>query len=786
MMSKRLNKRRANSAVLKIVRAATIQNVFLLCALCASVVNASPDEDEGYLGIRVADNAAGQLVVSWFFPGPFDGAGLTSNAFDIARPDVIVAVDGESMNAERFDKYIRGLAPGAEVTIDYRVAKRRGTANIPAEVGTNDEVRSITVTVDQRDDFTGTIGQPRRKTEEFEFRGMPLFDPFNPRNTLGREIAAHGLEEPLKKLVDLFAQTQDGTSDVHSLSRVRAGFYAPFRLAELAAVMTEPPRRVGADPIGVVQELVADNLDVLWPPIFGGNPPLKILQKHGSIPSGVAEAVNMLSREHFRQSTGLGDLFDSRAFAEQCIEFLRVPRRSFYISGPDARSHIEVIRHSTTIELEGLMWAVGYVGRHIEVDAVEFDGLTPIETPRELVDAVRGPIYGALKSRELGWVVVGSHQANRYDTAKVRVIVDPGGNDVYEASDLRTGIQMVVDFEGDDHYSGTARQGPGAALLGLSVIDDRAGNDTYEGQMLSCGAAIYGVSLLLDRGGADTYSGTEWSMGAGVYGAGFLIDLGTENDTYLGEFLCQGVGGPRGLGALIDEGGRDLYRANGPHPSAYGTPAVYQSFSQGVGFGYRNYAAGGIGLLSDLGGDDRYEAGEFSQGGAYYYALGILHDASGRDLYYGNRYGQGFGVHQAHGVLADDAGDDTYWSMTAASQGAAWDIGAGLLIDRAGDDSYQADGLAQGGASMQAIAMLVDLGGTDRYIAGGGATQGQSGGDSYHYDATGAFSFSLLMDLGGAEDVYSRNRPNNTVTKTGELNEQNPANSSAWGLVIDR
>ena len=227
-------------------------------------------------------------------------------------------------------------------------------------------------------------------------------------------------------------------------------------------------------------------------------------------------------------------------------------------------------------------------------------------------------------------------------------------------------------------------------------------------------------------------------------------------------------------------------RANGPERSAYQVPAVFNSFSQGVGFGYRNYGAGGVGLLSDLGGDDRYEAGEFAQGGAYYYALGILHDAGGRDLYYGNRYTQGFGVHQGFGVLADDAGNDVYWSQVAANQGGAWDVGAGLLIDRGGDDTYRADGLAQGGASEQGIAMLIDLDGRDRYDAAGGATQGQSGGNDYHYHATGALSFSLLLDLGGKEDIYSRERPNNAATVTGTANEAEPRMSDLHGLVVDR
>jgi hypothetical protein len=297
---------------------------------------------------------------------------------------------------------------------------------------------------------------------------------------------------------------------------------------------------------------------------------------------------------------------------------------------------------------------------------------------------------------------------------------------------------------------------------------------------------MYGVSLLLDRGGDDTYTGAEWSVGAACFGAAMIVDLGDGADVYTGEYLCQGVGGPRGFGAILDEQGRDLYRANGPEPSAYGTPAVYQSFSQGIGFGFRHYAAGGIGLIGDLAGDDRYEAGEFAQGGGYYYGLGILHDAAGRDLYYGNRYAQGFAAHQAMGILADDEGDDTYWAMTAAAQGAAWDVAVGLLIDRAGNDSYQADGLAQGAASMQAVGMLLDLGGVDRYSARGGAVQGRSGGNSYHHHETGAYSFSVLLDLGGEQDWFSAGRANGSTISTGSLNADSPQDSPIHGLFVDR
>ena len=63
--------------------------------------------------------------------------------------------------------------------------------------------------------------------------------------------------------------------------------------------------------------------------------------------------------------------------------------------------------------------------------------------------------------------------------------------------------------------------------------------------------------------------------------------------------------------------------------------------------------------------------------------------------------------------------------MTAAGQGAAWDVSVAVLVDRAGDDRYQADGLSQGAAAMQAIGFLSDRTGHDDYRAAG-ASQGLS------------------------------------------------------------
>lgn len=763
--------------------------ITLACSLAATSIAAAQPEtvidrpwtEQGYTGLTLRDIPGGHTIASWIFPGPLQGEGLTAPTVDLARPDLIVSVDGRAMNAEKFRQYVRASSPGDRITIRYRRSNQR-SGTIPETLDHEEDVRTLEVVLASRDEWSGTMGRERDDTRFGDhFRREPFLDPSDPDNVLGAAIKEHDLGDELTTLIEVFDEWNDKGEDFHSLSLVRAGFESPFRLDDIGRILTTQTAKLHSRP-GLAQ-LFEEALDVRT---VGGSRRVVIRasKPEHAIIKHLAWA--MSGCEVYLGRSGLPSIAEDPDFAAQCVELLRVPRRTFYITGPETKEHLSVIRRSMDVDFAGLLSAVTYPNWDGPGKEALPDADAQVDVPAELAGAIDGPILAAALYNPVGWIILGSAEANRYDMARIVAVYDPGGDDEYYATDLRIGSRAIIDLAGNDVYTGTPEQGPGGALLGVSYIDDRAGDDRYEGELLSAGAAMFGVSLLLDRDGNDTYIGKEWSLGAACYGAGMIIDLGAGNDTYLGDFLCQGVGGPRGFGCIVDENGRDLYRANGPTPSAYGTPAVYQSFSQGIGFGFRHYAAGGIGLISDLGGDDRYEAGEFAQGGAYYYGLGILHDAAGRDLYYGNRYGQGFGVHQAIGMLIDDAGDDTYWSMTAASQGAAWDIGVGMLLDRAGNDTYQCDGLGQGGASMQGIAMLIDMDGADRYASRGGATQGQSGGNSYHYHETGALSFSLLLDLGADEDFYSTGRPNNTTQTTGELNAEPSANSNLHGLFIDR
>ncbi|HIG17600.1 MAG TPA: hypothetical protein EYQ31_10125 [Candidatus Handelsmanbacteria bacterium] len=203
----------------------------------------------------------------------------------------------------------------------------------------------------------------------------------------------------------------------------------------------------------------------------------------------------------------------------------------------------------------------------------------------------------------------------------------------------------------------------------------------------------------------------------------------------------------------MDGGGWDRYVADLKTPSSYGTPDVYNGWSQGIGVGFRGFAPGGLGLLVASGdGDDTYQAGDFSQGTGYFFGLGILADSGGDDHYSGARYAQGAAAHQAVGVLLDDSGDDIYHGSVAANQGAAWDASVAVLVDLAGNDRYQGGGLSQGASAMNGVGWLYDRGGNDSYQTPSGQADG---GSTRYWGGRGALNLGLLMDEGGRDD-YSR------------------------------
>jgi hypothetical protein len=378
----------------------------------------------------------------------------------------------------------------------------------------------------------------------------------------------------------------------------------------------------------------------------------------------------------------------------------------------------------------------------------------------------------------IGLILIGGRGRNIYG-GDAAVIIDLGGDDAYTGNtgasiyEIENGaivevvspLGVVVDLEGNDRYVSTRFGSIGTGYLGLGLLVDLGGDDIYVGHMLTQGVGFMGVGCLIDMKGNDTYTSQYMGQGAGIFGAGLLFDA-QGDDLFVAAKYAQGMGGPGGVGELVDLRGDDQYVIGGQFGSGYGTRKIFQGHGQGLGWGWRGRVGGGIGILHDLTGNDDYEAGNFAQGMGYYFGLGLLRDESGDDTYWGSRYCQGIAAHQAVGIIMDHAGDDIYSGQVAANQGAAWDVAVAGCYDYAGNDRYAGSDLSLGAAEQNGIALFYDKEGKDIYLTPVGRALG-FGGKTTYAQGRGAANIGMFVDQGSAPDVYPTGWRENDVFSVG-------------------
>ena len=356
-------------------------------------------------------------------------------------------------------------------------------------------------------------------------------------------------------------------------------------------------------------------------------------------------------------------------------------------------------------------------------------------------------------------------RGNTRHTERTAFCFDLGGNDDWldcaGRADLEHPVSITIDWGGNDTYGGTSPFNEGGALGGVGILWDHAGDDQYLARTWSQGCGVAGFGLLMDDGGRDVYHGQDECQGVGLAGAGVLSDR-SGDDLYTGARFCQGVGFPGGVGALVEMVGHDHFVCTGRYESEYGEPGLFSGFGQGVGFGFRGIASGGIGVLYDVAGDDVYEAGNFSQGGGYFYAWGILRDDAGNDRYIGSRYAQGFAAHQAVGTFLEGGGNDLYQSHSTVADGLSWDETSVVFHDVSGDDVYEQGGFSLASAAHNGMVLFLDDAGNDRYAA----LPAHAASNEYH----GGKSFALFVD-GGGDDVYASEKPEETNHRTATRDE---------------
>ncbi len=339
------------------------------------------------------------------------------------------------------------------------------------------------------------------------------------------------------------------------------------------------------------------------------------------------------------------------------------------------------------------------------------------------------------------------------------VLIDLGGNDQYLADRRLSGagalggIGLLLDLSGDDLYRGIGYT-LASAFFGTAVLMDverKLASREKRGDLFvangehALAAATAGVALLIsDEPGPGEVVGGE----SDEERAEKVTALAGAADTYRCYRFCEGFAGPLAVGVLVDRWGNDLYYAGGKflHYPLYNNQ--FQGLAQGFSIGWRYQGiAGGVGALIDQGGNDVYITDIYGQGAGYWYGLGLLIDEMGNDRYEAVHYAQGAGIHLASGMLMDRAGNDSYTSPYGPSQGSGHDLAVGILVDMAGNDHYMTEGIGLGQGHFNALGLLVDFGGDDIYSGRPNAALGH-GTPLRGYPGVG-----LFFDLAG-RDLY--------------------------------
>jgi hypothetical protein len=316
-------------------------------------------------------------------------------------------------------------------------------------------------------------------------------------------------------------------------------------------------------------------------------------------------------------------------------------------------------------------------------------------------------------------------------------VTDRGTERPLGATSVRHPLSVALVFSaGAERETFAGRVASG--VLGAGVLyaagagaHDYGGNDDAWTQ----GAGLLGTGVLLEEGGDDRYEAPLAAQGAGFLGVGLLLDAAGDDQHDLGRGDGQGYGGPGGVGVLADRVGNDRYRSE-PDPVKAGRADYHSNYevavshAQGAGVGRRGDGsdghawAGGLGALLDVDGDDVYAAGNFSQGLGYWFGTGILWDGGGNDRYESVYFTQGSGAHFAIGALIDEGGDDVHrleGGTSGAALGFGWDVVNAFLIDRGlGNDVYEARRISFGMAEVRSHAFFLDEGGDDRYALADG------------------------------------------------------------------
>jgi tetratricopeptide (TPR) repeat protein len=435
-------------------------------------------------------------------------------------------------------------------------------------------------------------------------------------------------------------------------------------------------------------------------------------------------------------------------------------------------SHFEFIEHARRVGYHDLFSAAALCS-----DAVQaYVAATKEFQPRDFFAEDSSEVGSWRFDGPLGPLVI-SGTGNDTLRRDVAILIDLGGDDVYlnNAGGCRSGdfgVALCLDHSGNDHYlAPDERYVQGFGFLGTGMLVDLAGDDEYVAGDFSQGAGIVGVGTIWDAQGDDRFTAQTFCQGAGMFGLGVLLDDSGE-DFYDCASLGQGAATTLGLGLLSDLAGDDRYHLSigGGKDALSGLPG----YGQGGALSFRHYpwdrkltAYGGVGMLVDAEGNDRYRTkGWCDQGGSYIMSLGVLYDADGNDHYTAGT-GQGSGIHVTNAILIDENGDDIYEGGFRTG-GSGGDRSPGFLIDYHGDDVYRSNTSSYGtGVKPFSYSLFIDYEGNDTYVCARPKDKvvfndWESFGGVWPESEPNLWPYAICLDLQGTDNYQLRHHTNNS------------------------
>ena len=335
------------------------------------------------------------------------------------------------------------------------------------------------------------------------------------------------------------------------------------------------------------------------------------------------------------------------------------------------------------------------------------------------------------------------------------ILVGGKGKNVYELDKLPD-VCAVIDLGGDDEYyeEGTVSPDPGAgdprpggqrhlsrhqpgiqggAVLGVSMLLDRQGNDTYQARDVAQGSALGGSASLSLGGGSHAYRGLRRVQGAALGGFGLLLDRSGKNDTTISTPPC----GARVSAIPSVSACSTTWAARITTTSADVSRLLIRK-RRATRAGARVWAPASASRPTGASACSWMAAATTSTNtttwptaAATGWALGLPATSAATTAASAGptkfttvvkrtrarlpTIACGWGCHYALGFCFDDAGNDTYGG-TIMGLGFAWDMSVGVLCDFAGNDRIRSRRGQTQGCGAQGPGYSVRLRGRDVYL----------------------------------------------------------------------